>query len=164
MISDARIEANRRNALKSTGPKTERGKERSRLNALRHGMTAKQLVVSLEDFGDFARFSAELRAALAPGDALEEQLVESIVMTTWRLRRAWRTEAATIQLETRRADARDKIKVAAIPATWAGSDLERISRHESALQRSLQRAYAMLERRQAQRARAASTSAPTAKL
>jgi hypothetical protein len=164
MTSDARIEANRRNALRSTGPKTERGKERSRLNALRHGMTAKQLVVSLEAFGDFARFSAELRAALAPGDAFEEQLAESIAVTTWRLRRAWRTEAATIQLETRRADARDKIKVAAIPATWAGSDIERISRHESALQRSLQRAYAMLERRQAQRARAASTSAPTAKL
>ncbi len=114
MISDAQIEANRRNALKSTGPKTERGKERSRLNALRHGMTAKQLVVSHEDFGDFARFGAEPRAALAPGDALEEQLVESIVMTSWRLRRAWRTEAATIQLETRRADAVRQDQVAAI--------------------------------------------------
>jgi len=164
MTSDARIEANRRNALKSTGPKTERGKERSRLNALLHGMTAKQLVVSLEDFGDFARFGAELRAALAPGDAFEEQLAESIVVTTWRLRRAWRTEAAAIQLETRGADTRDKTKLAAIPATWAGSDLERISRYETALQRSLQRAYAMLERRQAQRAQAAPTAAPTAKL
>ena len=51
-------------------------------------MTAKQLVVSQEDFADFARFGAELRAALAPGDALEEQLVEGIVMTAWRLRRA----------------------------------------------------------------------------
>ena len=82
MTSEAKIEANRRNSLKSTGPKTERGKERSRLNALKHGMTAKQLVVRGEDFGDFARFGVELRAALAPGDALEEQLVDAIVAAT----------------------------------------------------------------------------------
>lgn len=77
MTSEAKIEANRRNALKSTGPRTERGKERAQLNALRHGMTAKQLVASDEDSGDFARFSAELRATLAPADAVEEQMVES---------------------------------------------------------------------------------------
>ena len=162
MTSNAQIDANRRNSLKSTGPKTERGKERSRLNALRHGMTAKQLVVSQEDYADFARFGAELRAALAPGDTFEEQLVEGIVMTTWRLRRAWRTEAAAIQLAARGADARDKTKVAAIPATWAGINIERVSRHETALQGSLQKAYAMLERRQAHRAQAAATSASTA--
>src|SRR5713226_2261728 len=88
MTSEAKIEANRRNAFKSTGPKTEWGRARARLNALRHGMTAKQLVATDEDFGDFARFSAELRATLAPADAVEEQLVESIVVSTWRLRRA----------------------------------------------------------------------------
>src|SRR5215470_15565257 len=94
MTSEAKIAANRRNALKSTGPRTERGKERARLNALRHGMTAKQLVASDEDFGDFARFNAELRTALTPADAVEEQLVDGIVVSTWRLRRIWRTEAA----------------------------------------------------------------------
>src|SRR5262249_23158399 len=94
VTSEAKIAANRRNALKSTGPKTERGRERARLNALRHGMTAKHLVADDEDFGDFARFNAELRATLAPADAVEEQLVDGIVVSTWRLRRAWRTEAA----------------------------------------------------------------------
>ena len=158
MTSDAQIESNRRNALKSTGPRTERGKERSRLNALRHGLRAKQLVVDDEDFGDFGRFSAELRAALAPGDALEEQLVEGIVATTWRLRRAWRTEAATIQEAARRWE---ESKLAPVPFTLAGQDLERITRYEAALQRSLQSAYAMLEQRKARRAEAASAAPPT---
>ena len=163
MTSEAKIVANRRNALKSTGPKTERGKERARLNALRHGMTAKQLVASDEDFGDFARFNAELRATLAPADAVEEQLVDGIVVSTWRLRRAWRTEAAVIKLEARRADYWDKPSVAAVPISRAAQELERISRYEAALERLIQRAYAALERRQARRAAApasASTQTP----
>ena len=152
MTSETKIAANRRNALKSTGPKTERGKERARLNALRHGMTAKQLVARDEDFGDFAHFSAELRATLAPADAVEEQLVDGIVVSTWRLRRIWRTEAAIIQLEARRADDWDKPDVAAVPISRAGERLERISRYEASLERLIQRAYAALERRQARRA------------
>jgi hypothetical protein len=152
MTTEAKIAANRQNALKSTGPRTERGKERARLNALRHGMTAKQLVASDEDFGDFARFSAELRATLAPADAVEEQLVDGIVVSTWRLRRAWRTEAAVIQLQARRADYWDKPHVAAVPISRAAQELERISRYEAALERLIQRAYAALERRQARRA------------
>ena len=161
MTSEAQIQANRRNSLKSTGPKTERGKERARLNALKHGMTAKQLVVRDEDFADFARFGTELRAALAPGDALEEQLVEAIVAATWRLRRMWRTEAAVIQDAARRSDRWENRKLAPVPFTLADRDLERISRYETGLQCSLQRAYAMLEKRQAHRAAGgAGVSAP----
>ena len=152
MSCEAKIAANRRNALKSTGPATERGKERARLNALRHGMTAKQLVASDEDFGDFARFNAELRATLAPADAVEEQLVDGIVVSTWRLRRVWRTEAAIIQLEARRAHHWDKPDIAAVPMSRAAERLDRISRYEAALERLIQRAYAALERRQARRA------------
>jgi hypothetical protein len=160
MTSDAKIESNRRNALKSTGPRTERGKERSRLNALRHGLTARQLVATSEDYADFARFNAELRAALAPGDAVEEQLVEGIVMTSWRLRRAWRTEAAAIQVAARRSRRWEEPKLA-VPFALAGRDVERVSRYETALQRSLQSAYAMLEQRKARRAEAASAAPPT---
>ncbi len=149
--------------MKSTGPKTERGKERARLNALRHGMTAKQLVASDEDFGDFARFSAELHATLAPADAVEEQLVDGIVVSSWRLRRAWRAEAAIIQLEARGADHWDKPDVAAVPISRAAGEIERISRYEAALERLIQRAYAALERRQVRRA-AAPVSPPTSEL
>ncbi len=150
MTSEAKIEANRRNALKSTGPKTERGKERARLNALRHGLTAKQLVVEDEDFGDFARFNAELRQTLAPADAVEEQLVECIAVSTWRLRRLWRAEAGAVRLSQRRTDYWDKPSMA---SAGAPDRLAQLSRYEVAVERLIQRAYAMLERRQARRAR-----------
>jgi hypothetical protein len=150
MSSEAKIEANRRNARKSTGPRTERGKERARLNALRHGLTAKQLVSVDEDFGDFARFNAELRETLAPADAVEEQFVECIAVSTWRLRRLWRAEAGAIHLSQRRSNYWDK-PTAAFAA--APDHLTRLSRYEVATERLIQRAYAMLERRQARRSR-----------
>jgi hypothetical protein len=46
------IEANRRNALKSTGPKTQAGKQASRCNAVRHGLTAETVITALEDAED----------------------------------------------------------------------------------------------------------------
>jgi hypothetical protein len=149
MTSEAQREASRLNALKSTGPRTERGKERSRLNALRHGLRAKHLVARGEDFADFGRFGAELRAALKPADAFEEHLVEDIALSTWRLRRLWKTEAAVIRRAERSADAWERPALAPVPFALAGRELERLSRYETALKSSLQRAYALLERRQA---------------
>ena len=52
MTSYRQIEANRRNALKSTGPKTEAGKHSSRCNAVRHGLTAETVIGALEDAED----------------------------------------------------------------------------------------------------------------
>jgi hypothetical protein len=53
MTSLKQIEANRRNALKSTGPTTLDGKRRSRCNAVRHGLTAETVIAALEDAKDY---------------------------------------------------------------------------------------------------------------
>ena len=54
MTSQKQIEANRRNAQKSSGPKTIQGRSISRMNALKHGLLAEQVVVPGEDFEEFA--------------------------------------------------------------------------------------------------------------
>jgi hypothetical protein len=58
MTSFRQIEANRRNARKSTGPISEEGKRRSRCNAVRHGLTAETVIGALEDAEDYKAFEA----------------------------------------------------------------------------------------------------------
>jgi hypothetical protein len=60
MTSFRQIEANRRNARKSTGPTTEQGKQRSRRNAVRHGLTAETVIGALEDAEDYRAFEATM--------------------------------------------------------------------------------------------------------
>lgn len=151
MTTDAQIAANRRNARKSTGPKTAAGKAVVAQNALRHGLTAEHIVLFDEAGGDFAAFHDELRATYRPADAVEEELVERIVVCAWRLRRAARIEAALMK---RAADAsrrewepRDLSKA----SSYALHELMALSRHELVLDRALRRTQMLLERRQAQR-------------
>jgi len=65
-LNVVQIEANRRNAQQSTGPRSEIGKQKSSLNALRHGLTARVVVLPTEDLAAYQRFSAEFLADLAP--------------------------------------------------------------------------------------------------
>ena len=69
------IEANRRNALKSTGPTTPEGKERSCRNALRHGLTAETVIAGLEDAEDYQAFEAAVISDYDPESAVERELV-----------------------------------------------------------------------------------------
>src|SRR5438552_205634 len=62
MTSIKQFEANRRNSLKSTGPKTEAGKQASRCNAVRHGLTAETVIGALEDAEDYRAFEAAVTA------------------------------------------------------------------------------------------------------
>ena len=62
MTSFRQLEANRRNARNSTGPTSAEGKQRSRCNAVRHGLTAETVIGALEDAEDYQAFEAALTA------------------------------------------------------------------------------------------------------
>jgi hypothetical protein len=96
--------ANQRNALKSTGPRTEEGKEQSRANALKHGLTGLGTVLTEQDRGAMSVRVEEYRAHLAPVDVLEECLVERAALASLRLERC--VEQETVELGRRRQRAR----------------------------------------------------------
>lgn len=87
MTSQARSDANRRNAAKSTGPRTEAGKERSRMNALLHGMTASVPVLPDEDAEEFETRREGWFDHFKPRNDYESFLVESTARLAWQLKR-----------------------------------------------------------------------------
>ena len=87
MTSEKQIEANRRNAQAATGPKTEEGKSRSSLNAMRHGLTGQVTAMTQEDRAAHDAFSAPMLTDLAPEGAVETQLAQRIATDSWRLNR-----------------------------------------------------------------------------
>jgi len=97
-VSEKQLEANRRNARKSTGPKTPEGKNKAGQNALKHGMTARNLLVGEEQVEELEALRQGLWEALQPQDAVEEMLVEQLVELSWRRQRGRRVEAASIAL------------------------------------------------------------------
>ena len=110
MTTRRQIEANRANAKKSTGPKTEAGKERARANAMKHGLTAEVLVTRSEDAEDFDKFRDALMEENDPQTAMECQLVERIAGISWRLRRVQVLETGVIDFREEQALEREREK------------------------------------------------------
>jgi hypothetical protein len=106
MSSYRQIEANRRNALKSTGPKTEAGKEASRRNAVRHGLTAETVIGALEDAKDYMAFAAAVTADYDAQSAVERELVLRLASILWRLRRANTMETGLFEIQAHGHDYR----------------------------------------------------------
>ena len=89
----AKAEANRRNASRSTGPKSPAGKRRSSLNACKHGLLARTgLLLGDEKREDYDAFNESMLAALKPVGELEGFLVDRVVSCMWRLARLGRIE------------------------------------------------------------------------
>ncbi len=93
-VSASRLAANRANAQKSTGPRTAEGKAASSKNALRHGLTAKTVVLSVEDPAEYEAFRATIIDSFAPAPGPEQLLTEELADALWRLKRAQRIETA----------------------------------------------------------------------
>ena len=100
MTPRKQTESNRRNSRKSTGPKSRRGKAKSKMNAMKHGLLAEQVVVLDEDPAEFAGVLESLIDHFLPQGPLEEQLVERLAACMWRLRRLYRVEAGIFTHES----------------------------------------------------------------
>jgi hypothetical protein len=123
MTSLKQIEANRRNALQSTGPTTPEGKESSRRNALRHGLTAETVIAALEDAEDYQAFEAAVIADYDAESAVERELVLRLASVLWRLRRATSIETALFESVTAELDLSHRNQLHLI-ATWQSDAVE----------------------------------------
>ena len=135
MTSLRQIAANRRNALNSTGPITLEGKQRSRCNSVRHGLTAETVISTLEDADDYHAFEAAVTTDYEADTAVERELVLRLASLLWRLRRANGIETALFE-SSAAADANSCIgdvflRLAQLPTF----PLDRLSRYEHLLWR-----------------------------
>jgi hypothetical protein len=99
MTSFRQLEANRRNATRSTGPITEAGKHRSRRNAVRHGLCSETVIGILEDIEDYRGFEAAIIADYDAETAVERELVLRLASLLWRIRRATSIETSLLRTQ-----------------------------------------------------------------
>jgi len=159
MISDKQLAANRSNALLSTGPRTEEGKKRSSMNALRHGITGQVTTMTDEDRAAHDQFSKALMQDLAPDGAMEIQLAQRVATDSWRLNRISAIEDnlfALGQLQNGGQACPDvpQIDAALTSArvfTLESKQLQLLTLYEQRINRSLQKNLAMLQSLQAVR-------------
>jgi len=159
MATEEQIAANRRNAQLSSGPKTEAGRNRSRMNALRHGLTGQVTTMTDEDRAAHDQFSNALIKDLAPDGAMETQLAQRVATDSWRLNRASAIEDnlfALGQLQNGGQACPDvpQIDAALTTAhvfTQESKQLQLLTLYEQRINRSLQKNLAMLQQLQATR-------------
>jgi hypothetical protein len=99
MTSEKKAQANRQNALKSTGPKTPEGKDAVRLNAMKHGLLCQEVLLPGEDEEALRELSEHLWTELKPVGEMENLQVDRIIASHWRLRRLGRVEAGIFAWE-----------------------------------------------------------------
>ena len=146
MATPAQIAANRLNAMKSSGPRTEEGKASSRMNALRHGIDARLVVIPGEDPEELVDLARDYRHQFRPNGPEQEFLVETLVNADWLRRRYMRLEAeitnqALVEMEPC-ANPLGALYLSDSPAARA---LDRVRRHYDAAQRAWLTAYKHLE-------------------
>ncbi len=137
-----RASINRANSQHSTGPRTESGKQRSSLNALRHGLTAAAAVLPSEDPAAYQQHCRNFRDEYKPATPTETQLVQELAGTSWRLNRVPLLETALLSEQSP-----DQSPESAIDA------LARLGLHSSRLSRQFQKTLDQLRALQSERHR-----------
>ena len=163
MASPAQLAANRRNAQKSTGPRTIEGRKRASLNALKSGMTAKTVVLPHESAADYDEIRTALIEDYSPATSQEMMLVDQIAVGYWRTIRARRFETAMFDnhLRTKKRthgkdtgpNERDDEGCAVILQVTDPEQLKNYFRYDATISRDYYRAIATLEKMQAARRR-----------
>jgi len=162
MASNKQIEANRANARKSTGPRSQRGKARSRLNSRKYGLTAKTLIIVGESADDFEQLRAALMDEFDPQSALGCELVERLAGILYRLRRVPFFEAAIMATRHHEAEKWDMdigysasaqtecersvhFGYALINDAKSNDALAKLARHETTLMNALTKTLLLLQ-------------------
>jgi hypothetical protein len=159
---ETRAAANRSNAAHSTGPRTEDGKRRSSLNALRHGLTGQTVVLPEDDLAAYQKHCAQFHAELKPKGLLETKAVQTVADTYWRLDRIRAMENNLFSLGFQELSGElatdDPIIHCALAQAKSldsrGDLLARLSLYEQRLNRTLTLAKAELKQLQQERAEA----------
>ena len=166
MKSLAREAAGRRNGKLGAGKKTEEGIKKCAMNAVKHGMTAKTLVLANESKEYFEQLRQSIYDALEPANEFESGFVDIIITSTWYIRRGWSAQKECIDLQQARMDNSGELKrefksftepvriLCALDKEFNDSNtLEGICRYESRYHRHLMQASAELRRVQDARRR-----------
>jgi len=136
MPTDAQIRANRRNAQRSTGPRTTEGKQRSSCNAVKHALTARLVVLPWEDIGDYFELHGALLRQYQPEYPSEMFLVDQLAQNWWRLNRSRRFETGMLS----------KLDPKCESEGVRPEDIDLHRRYEAAIERAYYRAYDRLEK------------------
>ena len=146
MTTKKQIEANRRNAQLSTGPTTAAGLAQSSKNALKHGLTAKDVTLDGDEAMKFAAFRDDIIHDLAPVGALEEEFAQHIALLFWRRRRV-----ASLEVTEPRCSSEGECDAKPPLHNFISDGFNKLMRYDASLDRALQRALRDLERLQARR-------------
>jgi hypothetical protein len=137
MATAVQIAANRRNALKSTGPRTPEGKAVSRFNALQHGLDAESILLPGEDPEACHRMVADYQAQFQPAFPLEEAHLATIIHPDWLRRRLRRTQGKLYRALLAEGATPDDLDV----AIFRDSPTDKFLRCVTAEVASLERSY-----------------------
>jgi hypothetical protein len=182
-VSFRKIEANRRNASKSTGPRTQIGKRTVARNAMKHGFFSKCLLIphpdGKEDPGEYQDLYAALREHYQPLNFLEELWLEKIAVLSWRLRRLVRCESGQIARALaehshdikQTAEDSEELKLKTLSSLEIDSitdhlflpskeELDKLLRYEAMINKQLNHAITELERLQSRRRNVESVRTP----
>ncbi|MBZ5585573.1 MAG: hypothetical protein LAQ30_25910 [Acidobacteriia bacterium] len=146
MATLRQIEANRLNAQKSTGPRTEAGKEVSRFNALKHGVDAHSTVIPGEDPAGLEALATEYHQQFQPRSPVERYLVNTLVNCDWLRRRLLRIQAELFRAMTGQSDEADPLCGLFQTGGFGPDGLQRLLNQLSATDRAYFRALAELRR------------------